>query len=122
MSRKPEADRMMKRLSEKTPRPMVYQGLREFACVLIGWMWRNRLVKVVCERPRSELGSGFRKTERQTFFGRSMMFWNMSPSQTLRNVPGATAAAVSISTSPDGAREQRYQGRGRGAGPASTVP
>jgi hypothetical protein len=72
---------MMKRLSEKTPRPMVYQGLREFAWVLIGWMCRNRLVNVVCERPRSELGSGFLKTDRQTFLGRSMMFWNMSPSR-----------------------------------------
>ena len=53
-----------------TPRPSVYQGLSEWTWVLTGWMCRKRFENVVCDRPRSEDGSGLRKIDRQTFFGR----------------------------------------------------
>jgi hypothetical protein len=54
-----------------TPSPSVYQGFREWAWVLTGWMWRKRFENVVCERARSEEGSGFRKRERHAFRGRA---------------------------------------------------
>jgi hypothetical protein len=67
---------------------MVYKGRSEFTCVFTGWMCRKRFVKVVCERPRSELGRGFLKIERQTFLGRSRMF---------RRRPGSTVIGISLS-------------------------